>query len=165
VRGAARDGEPGTIEVDISGGIDATGTSSLPKLYPKDKVFVPSMEDVPVGGQDFQIIGAVGEPGTYRISVATNVIEAISASGGPTRDADMKKVYLTRDTEQGTRSWALNLEDYLFAANTPQNLELLAGDTVTVPEKSGFVSSWTRFSSIIIPIVSLAVTIVWLQRN
>lgn len=164
VRGNPAPGEPATISVDLSAGVGASRDQEFPTLMAGDKIFVPSMGDVPVGSQDFQILGAVGAPGTYRISVATNVIEAIAASGGPTRDADLKGVYLTRDAGAGTKSFRLNLEDYLFAANTPQNIDLLAGDTVTVPEKSGFVTSWSRVSGIIIPLISLTITAIWATR-
>ena len=161
VRGLPEAGEAPTITLDLSAGIAAGRAQELVTLRAGDKVFVPSVEDIPIGDQDFQIIGAVGSPGTYRISVATNVIEALAAAGGPGVDADLGKVYVTRDTEQGTKSYRLNLEDYLFAANTPQNIDLLAGDTVTVPEKSGFVRSWSTVSSIILPLISLAITASW----
>ena len=165
VRGQALSGEPQTITLDLSAGIAMGQSEQLPSLRAGDKVFVPSAEDIPIGDQDFQIFGSVGSPGTYRINVATNVIEALAASGGPTPEADLKSVYVTRDTEDGTKSFRLNLEDYLFAANTPQNLDLLAGDTVTVPEKSGFIQSWSTLSGLILPLVSLAVTFAWASNR
>jgi polysaccharide export outer membrane protein len=165
VRGQPAAGESPTITLDLSAGIAVGRLQNLPYLRAGDKVFVPSAEDIPVGDQDFQILGSVGAPGTYRINVATNVIEALAASGGPTESADLKSVYVTRDTEAGTRSFRLNLEDYLFAANTPQNIDLLAGDTVTVPEKSGFVQSWATLSGLILPLVSLAITFAWASNR
>jgi polysaccharide export outer membrane protein len=164
VRGRAEAGEPQTVTLDLSGGIAMGRDQQLPSLRAGDKVFVPSAEDIPIGDQDFQVFGSVGSPGTYRINVATNVIEALAASGGPTEDADLKNVYVTRDTENGTKSFRLNLEDYLFSANTPQNLDLFAGDTVTVPEKSGFLQSWSTLSGLILPLVSLAITYAWASR-
>lgn len=165
VRGRPEPGEPASIDVDLSAGIGFAHLQNLPQLRASDKIFVPAAEAVPTGNQDFQILGAVGSPGTYRISVATNVIEAISASGGPGEDADLKNVYLTRTTGQETRSWRINLEDYLFAAQTPQNLELLAGDTVTVPEKSTFWTSFQRVTGVVLPLVSILVTYAWATRN
>lgn len=165
VRGHARDGEPMTLTVDLSANIDGPGIVELPQLYPADKVFVPSTEDVPVGTQDFQIIGAVGAPGTYRISLATNVIEALSASGGPLENADMSSVYLTRTEGERTRSWQLNLEQYLFAAQTPQNMDLLAGDTITVPAENTWLTNFRTIASVLIPIISLAITYAWATRS
>lgn len=164
VRGRPVAGEPTTIEVDLSAGIEHGRNSGLPELRATDKVFIPSMEDVPVGGQDFQVLGAVGSPGTYRISVATNVVEAISASGGPTDKADLSNVYLTRTTGAETRSWRLNLEDYLFAAQTAQNLELLAGDTVTVQSRSGFWDTFRTVAGVVVPLASVVVTAMWASR-
>ena len=165
VRGKPQPGEPGSITIDLSAGIAATRNGTLPQLYPTDKIFVPSADDVPIGDQDFQIIGAVRAPGTYRISVATNVIEAISASGGPDANADMSNVYLTRTVGQSTRSWRLNMEDYLFAAQTPVNLDLLAGDTITVPERSPFLRSFSAVWGLIVPVISIAVTLAWATSN
>jgi len=165
VRGHAREGEPTTFTVDLSTWIDGRAPTNLPSLYPADKVFIPSTEDVPVGSQDFQILGAVGSPGTYRISLATNVIEAISASGGPLENANMAEVYLTRTEGDRTRSWQLNLEQYLFAAQTPQNLDLLAGDTITVPAENTWLTNFRTIASVLLPILSLAVTYAWATRS
>jgi polysaccharide export outer membrane protein len=164
IRGQPLPGEPAAIHVDLSAGIEAIPHGSLPRLRASDKVFVPSLEDVPVGSQDFQVIGAVGSPGTYRISVATNVIEAISASGGPTSEADLSNVHLTRTVGQETVSWKVNLQDYLFAAQTSQNLELLAGDTITVGQRSGFWTTFRTVVGVVIPLLSLAVTAMWATR-
>ena len=97
--------------------------------------------------------------------MANNVIEALSASGGPLPTADLKKVYLTRPTEDGTRSWRLNIEDYLFAAQTPINLDLLAGDTITVPEKNPFITSVSSYTGLILPFVSLAMAVIYINNR
>ena len=151
--------------MDLSAGIGGQSSESLPALYALDKVFIPSAGDVPIGDQDFHIFGSVGSPGTYRISVATTIIEALSAAGGPQPDADLKSVYLTRATDNGTRSWRLNLEDYLVAAQTPANLDLLAGDTITVPAKNPFVTSFRAYTGLILPFISLAMAMIYIGRR
>lgn len=165
VRAHPRPGEPASIVVDLSAGIEATRGTDLPELYPLDKIYIPSAEDVPIGHQDFQVLGAVGTPGTYRISVATNVVEAISASGGPTTNADLSRVYLTRTVGTGTRSWRLNMEDYLFTAQTPMNQGLLAGDTITVSEKNPFLSGFTAVWGFVLPVLSIVATVIWANNN
>lgn len=165
MRGTPREGESASIVVNLSAGMDQANHGSLPQLYAQDKVFIPSAEDVPVGDQDFQVLGAVSSAGTYRISVATNVIEALSAAGGPTKDADLKSVFLTRSTPTGTKSWRVNLQDYIESAQTPNNLDLLAGDTVMVPERNSFLSSFASVSGLLIPFISLAVTFAWANNR
>lgn len=157
--------EPRSLTVDLSAGVWGARPSEPLVLRATDKIFIPSLEDVAAGGQVFQVLGAVGSPGIYRIGQAQNIVQALAASGGPLPEADLSEVFLTRSSSVGTQAWKLNLEDYLFEGKAAPNLEILAGDTVTVPRRSGFVESFRTFSSLILPFLSLAVTYVLVANN
>ena len=45
------------------------------------------------------IWGEVKEPGEFRVSYETNVVELISKAGGPTEFANLSKIRLTRELE------------------------------------------------------------------
>ena len=152
--------ESRSILVDLSGGIDDTPADTLPALQPQDKVLVPSAEDVPVGRDKFQVIGAVGEPGVYRINLALDVVEAIAVSGGHSETANLEKVYLTRATANGPVSYELDVEGYLEKGDPAGNMPLQAGDTVLVPEKSSFWASLATGLGRLAPFASLVVTII-----
>ncbi|MBD3235130.1 MAG: hypothetical protein GF330_00310, partial [Candidatus Eisenbacteria bacterium] len=117
--------------VDLSGGVDDVPPEGLPELHPKDTIVVPSLNETGVIGDKFQVLGAVRNPGVFRLSLAENVVEAIAASGGATPNANLRKVSLTRQTAYGAVSYELDLEDYLYAGRSLADIGLQAGDTVT----------------------------------
>ncbi len=135
-----REGDHGTeaIEVDLSGGVTASRTASLPPLQPKDQILVPAVEDIPMGGDKVYVLGAVNSPGIYRVQAAGSVVEAIAAAGGPTSEADLEKIYLTRVNANGTIATRLNLKEYLEEGSPNADMPLQAGDTITIPERSKF---------------------------
>lgn len=159
VRDEPAEGEPHAVVVDLSHGLENLDPATLPALRPKDQVIVPAMEDVPVGGEKVHVLGAVNSPGVYRLAVARNVVEALTASGGFAPEAELKKIYLTRVTSLGAVAFQLDIENYLKSAQPLSNMELLPGDTITVMEKSSFWKSLGEFLSRLAPFVSLAVTV------
>ncbi len=159
VRHAPRADESHTLVVDLSRGLENLDPATLPELRAKDQIIVPSVEEIPIGGDKINVLGAVNSPGVYRMVVARNVVEALTASGGFTPDAQLDKVYLTRVTALGAVAYQLDIEHYLKSAQPLSNMELLPGDTITVMEKSSFWMSLGEFLSRLAPFVSLAVTV------
>jgi polysaccharide export outer membrane protein len=160
VRAETQPGEERVITLDLSRGIDGSDPASLPELRPNDQIVVPTADKVPGGGSNVQILGAVNVPGTYRITTAHNVIEALSAAGGPTSNANLNKVYLTRVTSDGAVVHELKIRDYLKEGRPLDNLPLQAGDTLTLFEQSSFWSKMGSLLSFTMPFVSLAITLV-----
>lgn len=160
VRADVESGEPRVVTLDLSLGIEGTDISSLPELRPNDQILVPSSDGVPGGGANYQILGAVHAPGIYRVSVASDVIEAIAAAGGPTARADLKKVYVTRASGEGATAYKLNLGDYLREGKPDGNLDVQAGDTITVFERGTFWQTFGLVVSRLMPLVSLTITII-----
>jgi len=160
VRAAPEEDQARIVTVDLSRGLESTPLGSLPVLRPGDKVLVPSSEDSPTGGDRFQIIGAVADPGVYRTTVAKDIVEALAVAGGPVSQANLGKVYLTRTTATGVVSYRLDLEEYLFEGVSLSNMTLLPGDTIMVPERSSFWSSLSSGLRVLAPFASLVVTVI-----
>jgi polysaccharide biosynthesis/export protein len=153
-------GEPRTILVDLSGGLASLDPINLPPLRSGDRIVVPSAEEVPIGGDRIHVLGAVNSPGFYRLTAARNVVEALTAAGGYAPEAALNKVYLTRVTSTGVTSFRLDIEHYLKRAQPLSNMELMAGDTVTVLQKSTFLERFRDFTSLLVPFISLTVTVI-----
>jgi polysaccharide export outer membrane protein len=164
VRHDAVEGEPPTITVDLSRGIDDPATGPLPELRPKDTIIVPSLEANVVSGDKFQVLGAVRTPGTYRWSGVERVVEALSMSGGPLPDADLKRVRLTRPTSQGAISYQLDLQGYLYEAQPSADLALKPGDTVVVPSRKSMMARALDQVLRLAPVVSVAASLAWLTK-
>lgn len=164
VRGEPGGEGPGTVTVDLSRGVERTPRETLPELRPKDTVLVPSLAADVVAGDRFQILGAVRTPGTYRLSAAESVIEAISVSGGALPNADLSRVRLTRPTAAGAISYRLDLQSYLEAARPAADLKLEPGDTITVPGDKSFLSSLMDGVGRFAPLLSVAVSLILLTN-
>lgn len=160
----AIEGEPRTLTVDLSHGIDEPTTGPLPELRPKDAIIVPSLEASVVSGDKFQVFGAVRNPGTFRLSGAERVVEALSLSGGPLPDADLKKVRLTRPTSRGAISYQLDLQGYLYDGQPAADLVLKPGDTVTVSSRKSLLARTLGELARLAPVASVLVSLALLTR-
>jgi polysaccharide biosynthesis/export protein len=145
-------GEPTTTTINLSHGIDDASRATLPKLMPKDTIIVPSRVENTFGGDRIQVLGAVQSPGVFGTAAAGNVIQAISLSGGALPNADLRKVYLTRQTNAGVLSYQLDIEGYLTNARPATDFPLKAGDTILVPSRR---SAWSSFVGGIVQLTPL----------
>jgi protein involved in polysaccharide export with SLBB domain len=112
--------------------------------------------------------GMVNHPGRYEISITTDLLQLISLAGGPTPDADVNAVKVTRylKTETGiTRGeYIVDLSDLYRVSES--SLVLQPGDTITMDR-----SSWVSIRDIIGIVTSVAVitvsvtTVVNSRRN
>jgi polysaccharide biosynthesis/export protein len=162
-------GEPGesglkTVTVDLSRGVERTPKELLPALQPKDTILIPSLVGNMVTGDKFQVLGAVRVPGTYRLSAAASVLEAISVSGGGLPNADLSRVRLTRATERGAISYKLNLQGYLDAARPAADIGLKPGDTITVPSQRSILDTLMSGLARVAPLLSVAISLAYLSR-
>ncbi len=82
----------------------------------------------PVPGSKYYVWGQVRSPGAYSFVASPDLLELLSASGGPTNDANLKRVLLIRAvTKKRTR---IDLQAML---TTGQVVRLSPGDVVIVP--------------------------------
>jgi protein involved in polysaccharide export with SLBB domain len=114
-----------------------------------------------VGGDKIYVLGAVNAPGIYRIQAAGSVVEALAAAGGPDSEANLKKVYLTREGSKGATATQLNLKQYLENGSPNANLPLQAGDTVTVGRSGGF---WKTLGGGILRVAPFVTSIILATR-
>lgn len=105
--------------------------------------------------------GQVNHPGRYFLSGAPDLLELISAAGGPTAGADLGRILLVRE-QDGTRR-RLDV-GRLAAAGKP--FLLTANDVVIVP-----ASFWSRFReglpaiTAAAAIANVAITLILLSRQ
>lgn len=158
------EGGRSTVTVDLSRGVERTEKNLLPVLQAKDTILVPSLAATGVTGDRFQVLGAVRTPGTYRLSAAESVVEAISISGGGLPNADLSRVQLTRVTPRGALSYRLDLQAYLDTGRPAADLKLEPGDTVTVPGKQSIWDSLINGVARFAPLLSVAVSFLLLTQ-
>jgi polysaccharide export outer membrane protein len=78
------------------------------------------------------VLGQVNKPGVYRMRNDYTLLEAISSAGGITSDAYLSGAYLVRDGKM----LLVNFLELIRGGNTEENIPLLPGDIVNIPDKN-----------------------------
>ena len=131
----------GKISLPLVGEMQAAGRTPLQleqdigaKL--KDFITAPEVTVIveQINSQKFNILGQVAKPGSYPLSSATTVLDAIAAAGGFRDFAKQKSMYILRKNSAGGETRiAFNYKDVIKGKNTEQNIKLEPGDTIVAP--------------------------------
>ncbi len=131
----------GKISLPLAGELQASGQTphqlevaiagKLKNFIAEPEVTVIVTE---IKSQNFNILGEVNKPGTYPLSGADTVLDAIALSGGFRDFAKRKSIYvLRRDANGNEQRMPFNYKDVIKGVHAEQNIKLLAHDTIVVP--------------------------------
>jgi polysaccharide biosynthesis/export protein len=131
----------GKISLPLVGELQAAGRTPLQlegdiadrlKSYitaPQVSVMVQEIKS-----QNFNILGMVAKPGSYSLTVASTIMDAIATAGGFKDFAKEKAVYVLRQNPGGGESRIpFNYKDFIRGKSTSQNIRLEPHDTIVVP--------------------------------
>jgi len=124
------DGEQETIDVDVDRLVEEGDASVNVTLFPGDIVVVPRGRQLKV-----YVTGAVRRPGAveYSSTEGITVLQAITAAGGPTERANLKKVTVRRRLSDGSEE-SIRLNVKKIQSGKESDLPLERNDTVVVGE-------------------------------
>jgi polysaccharide export outer membrane protein len=131
----------GKISLPLAGEVQASGqtprqlerelASKLQSFISEPEVTVIVAE---VRSQKFNILGQVSRPGTYPLTNASTVLDAIAIAGGFRDFAKQKSIYVLRQIPDGGQSrLPFNYKDVIKGKNSTQNIKLQPRDTIVVP--------------------------------
>jgi polysaccharide export outer membrane protein len=87
-----------------------------------------------INSKKYNILGYVGKPGAYALTLSTTVMDAIALAGGFKDFAKSKGVYILRQNPDGTQSRLnFNYKDFIKGKNLSQNVKVEPGDMIIVP--------------------------------
>ena len=87
-----------------------------------------------IKSKNFNILGQVVKPGSYSLTGASTVLDAISDAGGLKEFAKQKHIYILRHAAPaGESRIAFNYKEVIKGKNPQQNIKLEPGDTIGVP--------------------------------
>ena len=151
----------GQVEVvNVSEAIATGRLSSLPKVRRQDTIEIPRrLFGLPAGDISrniekknvIYVVGAVNQPGPVEYEENIDFMEVLALAGGPTPEANLKKVkILTKDGDYA-QSYQVNLEKYAETGR-PARYILKNEDTFVIPERrqgffSGGVTTWVTIIS------------------
>jgi polysaccharide export outer membrane protein len=87
-----------------------------------------------INSQKFNILGQVARPGSYPLTTAATILDAIAAAGGFRDFAKQKGIYILRKGPGGTETRIpFNYKEVIKGKNPEQNIQLQSNDTIVVP--------------------------------
>ncbi len=143
---SARDGSSmRTIEFDLKRYLakgDVAGP--MPRVNAGDTIVLPELpQDVNdarsqwtrlASDRAIYIIGQVGAPGRYAFEEGFSFVDVLTAAEGPTRDADLRTVRVTRRENGNTHVFQVNLSSYLETGDRSLLPEVQSGDVIYIPD-------------------------------
>jgi polysaccharide export outer membrane protein len=131
----------GKISLPLAGELQASGqtphqleTAIAGKL--KNFIADPEVTVIvtEIKSQNFNILGEINKAGTYSLSGADTVLDAIALAGGFRDFAKRKSIYvLRRDANGNEQRMPFNYKDVIKGVHAEQNIKLQAHDTIVVP--------------------------------
>ncbi len=82
-----------------------------------------------------RVTGAVGQNSSLQHSQGMTVLDAVLAAGGPNEFANTEGTMLFRRIGGETVLIKIDLNSILVEGNLSDNIELIPGDTITIPER------------------------------
>jgi polysaccharide biosynthesis/export protein len=131
----------GKISLPLVGEVQAAGETPL-KLEQeiasrlKNYIAEPEVTVIvqQINSQKFNILGQVNKPGSYALTNAVTVLDAIALAGGFRDFAKQKSIYVLRQNPNGSQTRIpFNYKEVVKGQNPAQNIKLQPRDTVIVP--------------------------------
>ncbi len=131
----------GKISLPLVGEIQASGRTPLQleqelSIKLKDFVYAPEVTVIVerINSKKFNILGEVAKPGSYSLSLASTVMDAIANAGGFRDFAKKSGVYILRKSPDGNQTRiGFNYKEFIKGKNQGQNIKLEPNDTIIVP--------------------------------
>lgn len=131
----------GKISLPLVGEIQASGMTPMQlqdDLTKRLKAYIENPEVTVIvsdpRSHQFNVVGEVNRPGSYQLSEAMTVLDAIAQSGGFKDFAKETKIYVLRPMPNGTPvRIPFNYKQVIKGRDMQENVALKPGDTVVVP--------------------------------
>jgi len=130
-----------TITVDVRKLLEGRAPDQV-KLQPGDTVRVPRRTSAAPEGNVVYVLGEVNAQGGYEAGIAKDVVSALAAAGGTTERSELRKITLVRRGPSASMAMRVNLERYLREGLMAGNPETRPGDTIMVPARRTWLSSF-----------------------
>lgn len=101
--------------------------------------------------------GFVARPGQYLVPSDTDLISLLSFVGGPTENANLKKIKIVRTNKDEEKVIKVNVKSYLNSGKHGIIPDLLPGDTIIVPSSRMYlVNKFFEYASRVAIVIQMA---------
>jgi polysaccharide biosynthesis/export protein len=130
----------GKILLPLVNEVQAAGKTPVQLQSDLEKAFSKFYEQVTVSvlvreinSYKFSITGKVKNPGTYKMSADTTLLEAISMAGGFVEFASTNSIKVFRKGSENSKSIRIKYSKIISGKDPSQNIIIKPGDTIIVP--------------------------------
>jgi len=131
-------------------------TERLGELYVNPTVSVNVMR---FSTERVYVLGEVNQPGAYELDKSRNLLDAIGAAKGWTKDAAKTKVFVIRRDQKGEAPAKINLMALLKDGDTSKNIPLQQGDVVYLTGNNRI-----DFARDLLPLINAAYMVTWIAN-
>lgn len=131
----------GKISLPLVGEVQAAGRTPLQleqeiagrlRTYIADPEVTVIVQEI--NSEKFNILGYIAKPGSYSLTLAPTVLDAIAQAGGFKDFAKEKSIYILRTNPNGSESrLPFNYKAVIKGKHPEQNIKLQPHDTIVVP--------------------------------
>lgn len=151
-----------TRAIDVAAAMQAGRLDKLERLRPGDTIRIPRTAGQGVVDSNVvYIFGAIMTPGAH--PYAPDLVTALIRAGGPSPDANLRKVEIVRRNGSGALSLKIDMRNYLGRGDLSGNPALQTGDTVYLPRLRASSRASTVLA-VMAPLAALVTSIVVLTR-
>jgi polysaccharide export outer membrane protein len=129
----------GKISLPLLGEVQAAGRTPLQleeDITTKLRYYITKPEVTvmveQINSKKFNILGQIVKPGSYSLTLAPTIVDAIASAGGPRDFAKQNSIYILRQTAGG-RQTRIDFNYKAFIKGKAQNIKLEPHDTIVVP--------------------------------
>ncbi len=131
----------GKISLPLVGEIQAAGRTPLQLEMDisnrlRSYITVPEVTVIveAINSKKYNILGMVGKPGTYSLTLSTTIMDAIASASGLKDFAKSKGIYILRQNPDGTQTRLnFNYKAFIKGKDQSQNVKIEPQDTIIVP--------------------------------
>ncbi len=132
---------------DLDGFIEDGGSlTNVPRIRAGTVVMVPELPTDPndnkaqwvrlSSDRSIYIMGEVGRPGRYAFNSAMSFLDILTAADGPTEQADLRNIRVSRRGRRYPDIQRVNLERYFLTGDPSVLASVRTGDVIFVPSKN-----------------------------
>lgn len=118
-------------------------------IEPNDFIYIADAED-----SNIIVMGEVNTPRIIPFTRDISLIEALSISGGFTKEAYQSRVVILRTFQEDTKYVEINVNDLLHGRDV-RNIQLEGGDIIFVPEQG--ISEYARYARFLTDIFEVVI--------
>ncbi|MEP3629688.1 MAG: SLBB domain-containing protein [Hyphomicrobiales bacterium] len=130
----------------------------LPPVYPGDTVFFPRLNEDPnrkswldiSSDRSVELFGAVVRPARYEWSDHMSFFDLIAEAGGPTKEADMRRIQVVSRINGVATTRIFDMQGYIDNGGNEADVpQITSGTTINIPflAEEADDSSWLKVSS------------------